>query len=57
MEAGSIKTMDPQLVFYTMLSSVRWLYDWRNRKQAAISSHHSEQISRILLDGLLISEK
>ena len=57
MDAGSIKKMDPQLVFYTMLSSIRWLYDWRLRKQAAVSSLHSEQISTILLDGLLVGEK
>lgn len=57
MEAGSIKQMEPQLVFYTMLSSIRWLYDWRLRKQASISSLHSEQISTILLSGLLVAEK
>lgn len=57
MEAGSIKKMEPQLVFYTMLSSIRWLYDWRLRKQASISSLHSEQISMILLNGLLVAEK
>lgn len=57
MDAGSIKKMEPQLVFYTMLSSIRWLYDWRLRKQAGLSSRHSEQISTILLSGLLVGEK
>lgn len=57
MQAGSIKPMEPQLVFYTMLSSIRWLYDWRLRKQSSISSLHSEQISTILLSGLLVPEK
>lgn len=53
MEEGHIRKLDPSVLFYTILSSVRWLYDWRHKHPQGQSKQLPEQITEILLSGLL----
>lgn len=53
MEEGNIRRSDPQVLFYTILSSVRWLYDWRHKHPQEQSKALPEQITGILLEGVL----
>lgn len=53
MQEGSLREMNPQIVFYTILSSVRWLYDWRNKHHKNQVKQLPKQITEILLDGIL----
>jgi AcrR family transcriptional regulator len=53
MEEGNIRQVDPQVLFYTILSSVRWLYDWRHKHPQTQSKALPEQITSILLEGVL----
>jgi AcrR family transcriptional regulator len=53
MEEGNIREANPQVLFYTILSSVRWLYDWRHKHPQGPSKGLPEQITGILLEGVL----
>jgi AcrR family transcriptional regulator len=55
MGEGSLRKMDPQIIFYTILSSVRWLYDWRLKQSPQTSQKIPAQIAEILLGGILSS--
>ncbi len=50
---GTIQDIQPQTIFYTILSSIRWLYDWYkpNKKLEAILI--KEQVLRLLLRGIV----
>lgn len=53
MEEGNIRKLDPQVLFYTILSSVRWLYDWRHKHPQQQAKELPGQITEILLAGVL----
>jgi len=53
MEEDSIRVLDPRVLFYTILSSVRWLYDWRHKHPQGQSKQLPQQITEILLQGVL----
>jgi len=51
-EKGEIKDMDPQLILFTLFSSVRWLYDWHRKDRETELSSLEKQITELLLGGI-----
>lgn len=51
-ENEEIKSIDPIVILYTILSSVRWIYDWY--KPTAKSSHKEleDDMKKILMSGI-----
>ncbi len=43
---------DPTIILYTILSSVRWLYDWYRPDRVLTSSQLEESIINILMTGI-----
>ena len=52
MERGSLKSMDPYLVYLMILSSLRWLHQQGIRKIKQTEEELTEQISSIILKGI-----
>ncbi|MDX1666668.1 MAG: TetR/AcrR family transcriptional regulator [Saprospiraceae bacterium] len=53
MEAGTLRSMDPTVMLYTLLSSVRWLYDWYRRGGELSMEDLQDQITAMLMEGLI----
>ncbi len=52
METGEIRAQEPQIVLYTLFSSLRWLYDWFQPGKRLSASEVEEEVLRLLLYGL-----
>ena len=53
METGQIKPMNSEILLNSILSSVRWLYDWYSEDHEISPIELEIQISEILLKGFL----
>ena len=49
---GEIKNINPQVLFFTILSSVRWLYDWVKKEHDFSCQALQNQFCEMLLDGV-----
>ena len=52
MAQGVIRDMDPRVLLYTLLSSVRWLYDGYRAKRFPEAEEVARQVVSLLLHGL-----
>ena len=52
MEDGEFKALNPSIVLYSMLSSVRWLYDWFKQGKSITPKELEDHLSQLLLQGL-----
>lgn len=52
MENGEFRAGDPQITLYTVLSSLRWVYDWYGPNRRVSSGKLSESIINIIMGGL-----
>lgn len=52
MQEGSFKTGDLTIVLYTLLSSIRWVYDWYKPGRSLQANDIAEMVAAIVLDGL-----
>jgi AcrR family transcriptional regulator len=50
---GSFQQVDPNYALYTLLSALRWVYDWYKPERAALLPGVQTSITRLLLDGLV----
>lgn len=50
---NEFKPIQPVIILYTFLSSVRWLYDWYNPNGDITSNDVEENIVDILMDGIM----
>lgn len=53
MNAGEIHRADAHTLLYTILSSIRWLYDWRKPEKPMDTERIKQQISNFLVRGLI----
>jgi AcrR family transcriptional regulator len=51
-EAGTFQDINPTIVMYTILSSLRWVYDWSQTGKTISVEEIGEQITKIVLTGL-----
>lgn len=51
--AGEIYAADPQILLYTILSAIRWLYDWGKPEKHSDAERIKQQISDFLIRGLV----
>lgn len=49
---GTFKNIDPTVALYTILSSMRWVYDWYQAGKTTSITEIGEQINQIVLSGL-----
>ncbi|MBV6426599.1 MAG: HTH-type transcriptional repressor KstR2 [Haliscomenobacter sp.] len=54
-EAGEIRAQEPQVVLYTLFSSLRWLYDWFQPGKRLSATNVEEEILNLLFYGLRCS--
>ena len=52
MEAGQFKSVDPTIALHTLLSSLRWVYDWYQPGKAQGLDEIEQTILTMLLDSL-----
>lgn len=52
MEDGEFKSLNASIVLYSILSSVRWLYDWFQQGKTLTTEDVEYHISQLLLHGL-----
>lgn len=52
MESGEFRVNDPQLTLFTILSAVRWVYDWYRPERAGRIEEIKITLGRIILEGL-----
>lgn len=52
MENGEFRELDPQIALYTVLSSLRWVYDWYGPNRRLSAGKLSESIINIIMGGL-----
>lgn len=52
MANGELKNLNPQVVLYTLFSSVRWLYDWYKPGKTIQPHMLDEQVVAVLLEGI-----
>ncbi|KAA3636778.1 MAG: TetR/AcrR family transcriptional regulator [Bacteroidetes bacterium] len=52
MDNHQIRNGDPTIILYTILSSVRWLYDWYRPDRVLTSSELEDSIINILMSGI-----
>lgn len=50
--AGTFKNVNPTIAMYTILSSLRWVYDWSQTGKTTSVEEIGEQITEIVLAGL-----
>jgi len=53
METGELKTMSVSIALYTLLSSMRWLYDWYRPGHAITTEDLERDLVELLLEGLV----
>ena len=53
---GTFKAVDAAIVMYTILSSLRWVYDWSQTGKTASVQSIGEQIAGLVLSGLATEE-
>ena len=53
-EQGEIKNINPQVLFYTILSSVRWIYDCVQKEHAFSCASLQKQFCEIILNGVAL---
>lgn len=51
-EAGDLKEVDPNVALYTILSAVRWVYDWYKPGKSVQIDQLERELAGILLNGL-----
>ncbi|GJM32369.1 MAG: TetR family transcriptional regulator [Saprospiraceae bacterium] len=51
-DAGEFVSVDTTIALFTIISAVRWIYDWFKPNRAISMDQLEEQIERILLGGL-----
>ncbi|MBK8653980.1 MAG: TetR family transcriptional regulator [Haliscomenobacter sp.] len=56
-EAGEIRAQEPQVVLYTLFSSLRWLYDWFQPGRRLSAPEVEEEILNLLFYGLRCSSE
>ncbi|MBK8043485.1 MAG: TetR family transcriptional regulator [Haliscomenobacter sp.] len=56
-EAGEIRAQEPQVVLYTLFSSLRWLYDWFQPGRRLSAPDVEEEILNLLFYGLRCSSE
>lgn len=56
-EAGEIRAQEPQIVLYTLFSSLRWLYDWFQPGKRLSAPDVEEEILNLLFYGLRCSSE
>ncbi|MBK7477018.1 MAG: TetR family transcriptional regulator [Haliscomenobacter sp.] len=56
-EAGEIRAQEPQIVLYTLFSSLRWLYDWFQPGKRLSATDVEEEILNLLFYGLRCSSE
>jgi AcrR family transcriptional regulator len=49
---GSFRPVDPNYALYTLLSALRWVYDWYKPERAPLLPGVQSSITRLLLGGL-----
>lgn len=52
-QSGEFSVNDPQLALFTILSAVRWVYDWYRPDRAGRIEDVKATINRIILEGLI----
>ncbi|MEL6836483.1 MAG: TetR/AcrR family transcriptional regulator [Bacteroidota bacterium] len=50
--AGDFRQVDPNIVMYTILSSLRWVYDWYRPERADSIEEIGQEIVSLVLKGL-----
>ena len=50
---NEIKVIDPAIILYTILSSVRWLYDWYQPEGKLTPTKVENNIIKILMSGIV----
>ncbi|MCB0639346.1 MAG: TetR family transcriptional regulator [Lewinella sp.] len=51
-EAGEFKAVEPRIALYTLLSSIRWVYDWFKPNQRLTIDDVRASVQQLLLSGL-----
>lgn len=52
MQDGSFKVFHPNVALYTILSAIRWIYDWYRPGKSISRQELEDQIAGLLLNGL-----
>ena len=50
---GGMKALDPDVILFSLLSTLRWLYSWKTKYQDKNPSELKEELVIALLDGLI----
>jgi hypothetical protein len=51
-QEGVFMDVDPNVALYTVLSSIRWLYDWRASDKKLKAADLEDQVTKIVMQGL-----
>lgn len=52
MESGAFRQMEPNIMLYTLFSSVRWLYDWFQSGKSLSAEAVEAEVVELLMGGL-----
>jgi AcrR family transcriptional regulator len=55
MKSGAFRRIDPNIMLYTLFSSVRWLYDWFQSGKSLSAEAVEAEVVELLMGGLRIS--
>lgn len=53
MENGEFRVLNPSILLYTLLSSIRWVYDWYKPGKSIDQEKLNEEVTLFLMKGLL----